>query len=117
MTNGTRWPTSRRVHASLEVPPTLVSDVDLALSDLGGALRKDMQQDDESPRSTVQHAIQLSTVMAAQLAQLPLHLRGMRKQEMRHRVAQQIQAAELPLDRGLSLIVQGVYELAHRLAT
>ena len=33
---------------------------------------------------------------------------------MRHRVAQQIQAVDLSIDRGLGVIVQGFYELAHR---
>jgi hypothetical protein len=106
-----------RVHACPEVLPPLSRDADVALIDLRGAFGEDVQEDHEPLRAAVEDAIQLPAVVAAELPQLPIDLRGVREGKMRRGVAQQIETPDLMLDRGLRVVVKGVEELRHRLAT
>jgi hypothetical protein len=65
----TRWPAPGGVHPSLEVGPALLGDGDVGLRELAGVFAQHVQQDDEVLRAAVEDAVELRSVVAAQLAQ------------------------------------------------
>jgi hypothetical protein len=73
---GGPWSTAAvGVHPGLEVVPSLLCQVDFALRDLASVLAEDVQKYDQIPRATIEHSVELGTVVAAELAQFAFDLR------------------------------------------
>ncbi len=71
---GARWTAAIGVHPGLEVVPSLLCQVDFALRDPAGVLAEDVQEYDQIPRATIEHSVELGTVVAAELAQFGFDL-------------------------------------------
>lgn len=88
---------------------------DLALGDLRRPLAEDVKQDQEPVRASVENAIELTAIVAAKLSQLPVDLRAVWERQMGDRIAEQVEAVDLVVDRGLGIILQRVEDVPHRL--
>lgn len=56
-------------------------------------------------------------VMAPKLAQFPIHLRAVRKREVRNLVAEEVESVDLMGQDGCGLVVETVQEIADRLSS
>jgi hypothetical protein len=74
-----------------------------------------MEQNHQSSRAPAEDSVELPSVVAAQLAQLPFDLRAVWERQMRDLVAEQVEPSDLVLDRHLGLHREGIDEVPHRL--
>jgi hypothetical protein len=76
---GPWWLARRRAHTILEVLPALAGDPFLDLRNDASSLLKDMKEHEQVLRTAVQHSVELTPIVAAQLTKLSVDLRTARK--------------------------------------
>lgn len=113
---GGSWSTAAvGVHPGLEVVPSLLCQVDFAPRDLAGVLAEDVQKYDQIPRATIEHSVELGTVVAAELAQFAFDLRTVGKRKVWFRRGEHVQAVDLVVEGDLLLGGQTLNEGVNRL--
>jgi hypothetical protein len=89
------------VHSALEVLPPAFGDRNFGRRDGSSVLSKDVEQNDEIPRPSVQHSKELPSVMAPKFTQFPSDLRTVRKWQIWIRRRQHVETVNLVVERDL----------------
>jgi hypothetical protein len=77
-----RWASPGSIHAALEVLPPILRHLDLLYRHLARVFPTDAEKDEEVLRSTIQNAIEVSSIVASQLTKLALDLRTVGKRQV-----------------------------------
>ena len=112
MAGGARRPSLQGIRPGLEVGPSILSDPNLGVWDRTCVLPKHVQQDDQVLGSAVQHAVELSPVVAAEFSELAPHLGAVWEREVGAGRGEHVQAVDLVVEDDLSLGIEAVDAVA-----
>jgi hypothetical protein len=107
----------RGFHASLEVAPPIVGDLDLRRRDGSAVLPEDVKEDDQIAGSPVKHSVELPPDMAPKFSELPFDLRAVRERKVRIGGIQHVEPINLMVKNRLPSGVQAINEVADWLRT
>ncbi len=115
MASSPGWSAGLSVHPLTKVAEPPLSNVDIDLGQPACPLLQCVEEDEQVPGPLIQDPVEVSSVVASQLAELPIDLRAVRERERRVVAGQAIQEADLVVDLLLSFRCEAVDEVVDRL--
>jgi hypothetical protein len=105
------------VHAVLEVVPSGLRDLDVLTRQLCAALAQDVEKHEEIPEAAVEDAVEIASVVTAQLAKCPFDLGAVRERKRGRIHGETVQSVDLDIERRRCIGTELVQELRNGLVT